>query len=62
MLPDRRSISRSPPWFAEDLLPETSLGGDTGVWRGQSEQLGIADIAAQLRNQKEGGKGPDSLG
>ena len=27
------------PWLEEDLLPETTLGGDSGVWRGKSEPM-----------------------
>jgi membrane associated rhomboid family serine protease len=48
----------SAPWFAEDLLPEASLGGQSGVWRGQSELMSLTDIAAQLRTQKAEEKAP----
>ncbi len=46
------------PWLAEDLLPETSLGGATGVWRGKSERMDLGDIEARLRDQKADDKTP----
>lgn len=34
------------------------MGGEPGVWRGKSELMSLADIAAQLRNQKADEKAP----
>ena len=50
--------SQSAPWLAVDLLPEASLGGEPGVWRGRSELMSLADIAAHLRDQKADEKAP----
>jgi len=60
--------SQSAPWLAADLLPEASLGGQSGVWRGsggepgvwrgKSESKSLTDIAAQLRDQKVDEKEP----
>ena len=50
--------SQSAPWLAADLLPEASLGGQSGVWRGKSELISLAEIAAQLRDQKAEEKAP----
>ena len=60
--------SQSAPWLAPDLLPEASLGGQSGVWRGvggetgvwsgKSESVSLADIAARLRDQKADEKEP----
>lgn len=50
--------SQTAPWLAADLLPETSLGGQAGVWRGKSELMSLAEIAAQLREQKVEEKAP----
>ena len=50
--------SQSAPWLAPNLLPEASLGGEPGVWRGQSELMSLPEIAAQLRDQKREEKAP----
>lgn len=60
--------SPSAPWLAEDLLPEASLGGQPGVWRGSggapgvwvgnSESVSLPDIEARLRDQKVDEKAP----
>ena len=50
--------SQSAPWLAANLLPEASLGGEPGVWRGKSELMSLTDIAAQLREQKAEEKAP----
>ena len=42
----------SAPWLAEDLLPKTTLDGETGVWRDKAEPMSLAQIEAHLRNQK----------
>jgi len=39
MPPSRRFNPQSAPWLAEDLLPETTVGEDAGVWRGKSEPM-----------------------
>jgi membrane associated rhomboid family serine protease len=44
--------------LAEDLLPETTLGGGTGVWRGKSEPMEFSQIEAHLRNQEADEKEP----
>jgi len=54
----RNPNAQSAPWLAEDLLPEASLGGQSGVWRGKSELTTLAAIAAQLRDQKAEEKAP----
>lgn len=50
--------SRSAPWLAADLLPEASLGGQSGVWRGKSELMSLTLIAGQLRDEKLDEKAP----
>ena len=39
-------------------MPETTLGGDTGVWRGKSEPMTFTQIEAHLRNQRADEKAP----
>ena len=58
MLPVNETSLQSAPWLAADLLPEASLGGEPGVWRGRSELMSLADIAAHLRDQKADEKAP----
>ena len=64
----RNLNSQSAPWLAADLLPEASLSGQSGVWRGSggepgvwsggSELMSLADITARLRDQKAEEKAP----
>jgi len=58
MLPVENPNPQSAPWLAPDLLPEVSLGGQSGVWRGKSELMSLAEIEAQLRDQKVDEKAP----
>lgn len=48
----------SAPWLAEDLLPETTLGGETGVWRDGSTPMSLLQIEAELRSQSSEEKSP----
>lgn len=58
-MPLDRSLSpQSAPWLEEDLLPETTLGGETGVWRDGSEAMSFTQIEAHLRNQRIDEKAP----
>ena len=52
MPPNGSLDSQSAPWLAEDLLPKTTLDGETGVWRDKAEPMSLAQIEAHLRNQK----------
>ncbi len=55
---DRNQSRQSAPWLAADLLPETTLGGATGVWRDKSEPMSFTQIEAHLRNQRADEKVP----
>lgn len=57
--PDRHPTSTSSaPWLAPDLLPEASLGGQTGVLWKEANPMSLAGISTHLRTQDLDDKAP----